>query len=498
MNRQPTLLIVDDEVRGLEALVRILDDDFEVRTATNARDAEQILEREWINIVLCDQRMPETTGVEFLTKVRQQWPDVVRMILSGYTDAEDIIQGVNEAGIYQYITKPWHPDSLLLTLKNAAHLFKLQRENELLNIELKRNPDLLEQKISDKRKQLKRQHRSNDGIVRAEGSPMDLVCAKVNRVSPYDVTVLLSGESGTGKELCARALHYNSLRADKPFVVENCAALPDELLESELFGYKRGAFTGAVEDRAGLFERADGGTIFLDEIGEVSPAFQVKLLRVLQEGEVRPLGCAQRRNVDVRIIAATNKDLEVEVRAGRFRQDLYYRLSTIAIHLPPLRDRKMDIPPIAHALLQSAMRSLNKQVEGFTSEALACMQTYQWPGNVRELQNEIQHMLVMSNETTLGADLLTARVLRAAPHEDEAQLDQLASLDGTLKERIESIEARILRESLIRHRWNKSRAARDLGLSRVGLRSKLERYGLEQITEVDECCGEDSGREVGL
>jgi len=480
MNRQPSLLIVDDEVRGLEALVRILEEDFEVRTATNAREAEQILEREWINIVLCDQRMPETTGVEFLTKVRRQWPDVIRMILSGYTDAEDIIQGVNEAGIYQYITKPWHPDSLLLTLKNAAHLFRLQRENELLNVELKRNPDLLEKKVSDKRQQLKQQHHCDDGIVRAGDSPMNTVCDKVNRVSPYDVTVLLSGESGTGKELCARALHYNSLRGDKPFVVENCAALPDELLESELFGYKRGAFTGAVEDRAGLFERADGGTIFLDEIGEVSPAFQVKLLRVIQEGEIRPLGCARRLNVDVRIIAATNKDLEAEVRAGRFRQDLYYRLSTIGIHLPPLRDRKMDIPPIANALLQSAMRALNKQVEGFSDEALACMQAYHWPGNVRELQNEIQHMLVMSNEPELGADLLSPRVLQATPGDEGETQEPLSTLEGSLKDRIESIEARILRESLIRHRWNKSRAARDLGLSRVGLRSKLERYGLEQ------------------
>jgi two-component system response regulator HupR/HoxA len=295
------------------------------------------------------------------------------------------------------------------------------------------------------------------------------------------VTVLLSGESGTGKELCARSLHYNSLRGDKPFVVENCAALPDELLESELFGYKRGAFTGAVEDRAGLFERADGGTMFMDEIGEVSPAFQVKLLRVLQEGEIRPLGSAHSRHVDVRIIAATNKDLEAEVRAGRFRQDLYYRLSTICINLPPLRERKMDIPPIANALLQAAIKSLGKEVDGFTDEALACMQAYHWPGNVRELQNEIHHMLVMTDEPVLGADLLSPRVLRAAPKEDEAELHQFAALDGSLKQRVEQIEAAILRETLIRHRWNKSQAARDLGLSRVGLRSKLERYGLEKV-----------------
>ncbi len=484
MTQLPTLLLVDDEVRGLEALSRILDDEFEIFTATNAQEAEAILAREWIQLILCDQRMPETTGVEFLTRVREQWPDAVRMILSGYTDAEDIIQGINQAGIYQYITKPWHPDSLLLTLKNAAHAYELQRENELLNLELKKAPSILEQRVSDKKAALKQQHRSDDGIIRAKGSPMDVVCSKVARVSPFDITVLLAGESGTGKELCARALHYNSLRGDKPFVVENCAALPDELLESELFGYKRGAFTGASEDRAGLFERAHGGTIFLDEIGEVSPAFQVKLLRVLQEGEVRPLGCASSRKVDVRVIAATNKNLETEVRAGRFRQDLYYRLSTITIGLPPLRDRKADIAPIAEVLLSQAMSTLGKTVQGFTDEAIACMQTYHWPGNVRELQNEIRHMLVMSDEKQLGADLLSPKVLRAAPAEAESEMAAFADLDGTLKERVESMEVRILRETLIRHRWNKSQAARDLGLSRVGLRSKLERYSLEKVEQL--------------
>ena len=486
MSALPTLLVVDDEVRGLEALQRILEDDFNVITATNVKQAETILEREWIQLLLCDQRMPETTGVQFLTRVRKLWPDVVRMILSGYTDAEDIIQGINEAGIYQYITKPWHPDSLLLTLKNAAHLFNLQRENELLNIELKRTPEALEQRISSKRERLRKQYQCEDDIVRAPGSPMERVCAKVQRVAPYDVTVLLSGESGTGKELCARALHYNSLRWDKPFVVENCAALPDELLESELFGYKRGAFTGAVEDRAGLFERADGGTIFLDEIGEVSAAFQVKLLRVLQEGEIRPLGCAQRRKVDVRVIAATNRELEAEVRAGRFRQDLYYRISSFTIGLPPLRERASDIPLLANTILRETAKQFGKAARKFTDEALACMQAYHWPGNVRELQNQIKHMLVMGDGEVLGAELLAARIVMAVPGGEESESESLSDFDGSLKQRIETIEARILREVLIRHRWNKSRAARELGLSRVGLRSKLERYALERVDRLQE------------
>jgi two-component system response regulator HupR/HoxA len=313
---------------------------------------------------------------------------------------------------------------------------------------------------------------------------MNQVCEKIRRVSPYDVTVLLAGESGTGKELAARALHYNSPRWDKPFVVENCGALPDELLESELFGYKKGAFTGAVEDRDGLFQRANGGTVFLDEIGEVSPAFQVKLLRVLQEGEIRPLGSSQTRRVDVRVIAATNRNLENEVREGRFREDLYYRLATVTVQLPALRERPVDIPLIANAILDTAMTNLGKQVAGFTSEAIACMQSYHWPGNVRELQNEIQHMLVMAEGDQLGAELLSPRVLHAIPEASEEDLPLTGLLEGTLKERVELLEARILKETLIRNRWNKSRAAKELGLSRVGLRSKLERYGLEKVENI--------------
>ncbi len=484
MSSRPTVLIVDDEVRSLETLERILEDEFDIKTADNVTDARKILEAEWVQIILCDQRMPEISGVEFLKQVREQWPEVIRMIISGYTDSEDIISAVNEAGIYQFVTKPWHPDSLILLLKNAAELFDLQRKNEILSVELKMSPSRLQSSVVEKRKSLRDDYSCDDQIVRSDESCMNQVCEKIRRVSPYDISVLLTGESGTGKELAARALHYNSHRWDQPFVVENCGALPDELLESELFGYKKGAFTGAVEDRAGLFERATGGTVFLDEIGEVSPAFQVKLLRVLQEGEIRPLGSSQTRQVDVRVIAATNRDLEQEVREGRFREDLYYRLATVRVQLPALRERKMDIPLIAKSILQSSMQQLGKQVVGFTDETLACMQAYHWPGNVRELQNEIRHMLVMTESDQLSADLLTPRVLQAAPEEDEADLKVMNDLEGTLKERVESLEARILKECLIRNRWNKSQAAKELGLSRVGLRSKLERYGLEKVEQL--------------
>ncbi|MFA5951801.1 MAG: sigma-54 dependent transcriptional regulator [Hyphomicrobium sp.] len=482
MTALPTILIVDDEQRSLESLERILEDCFDVHTAASAEEAEIILEREWVQVILCDQRMPQVTGVEFLETVRDRWPEVVRMIISGYTDSEDIIRSINDAGIYQYITKPWQPESLILSLKNATRLFDLQRQNELLAVELNMSSERAESVVEGKKRELKAHYNRDDGIIRSPDSPMNEVCDRVSRIAPYDVSVLVTGESGTGKELVARSLHYNSLRWNKPFVVENCAAMPSELLESELFGHKRGAFTGAVEEHVGLFQRADGGTVFLDEIGEVSPAFQVKLLRVLQEGEIRPVGSRQTRKVDIRVIAATNRDLETEVRAGRFREDLYYRLSAVTVHLPALRDRRIDIPILARVLLEKGKKQLGKVVSGLSEEAIACMMAYHWPGNVRELQNEIQQLLVMGpDKGEIGADLLSTRILRAAPGDVEEEIDLLGSLDGTLRERVESVEARIIRETLIRHRWNKSRSAKELGLSRVGLRSKLERYGLEKI-----------------
>jgi two-component system, NtrC family, response regulator HupR/HoxA len=317
---------------------------------------------------------------------------------------------------------------------------------------------------------------------------MDAVCAQIARVAPYDIPVLLTGESGTGKELLARALHYNSPRADQPFVAENCGAMPDQLLESELFGHEKGAFTGAVCARIGLFEQAGGGTIFLDEIGDTSPAFQVKLLRVLQEREVRPLGANRRRQVDVRVVAATNRDLEREIREGRFRADLYYRLAGIRVHLPTLRERPMDIPAIALGILDEACRTFAKRVHGFTDEALECLAAYRWPGNVRELQNEVQRLVVLADGPMIGADLLDGRILRAVPvpasdpggleAEDGCEAPGALPPSGLLKDRVEALEARVLRETLIRHRWNKTQAADELGLSRVGLRSKMERYGL--------------------
>ena len=285
MTAHATVLIVDDEVRSLESLRRVLCEDFEVICAHNAAEAEAVLTGEMVQVILCDQRMPGESGVEFLKRAREQWPDTVRMIISGYTDSEDIIAGVNEAGIYRYITKPWHPDKLLATVREAAQLFHLQRESGIVFVDAKPSHDGLQRALGERRRSERRMYEFNR-IVHVPESPIRPVIALAQRAAEYDISVLITGASGTGKELLARAIHHGSARAEEAFVVENCGALPDELLESELFGCKKGAFTGAYQDRIGLFEVADGGSIFLDEIGETSPAFQVKLLRVLQEGEI--------------------------------------------------------------------------------------------------------------------------------------------------------------------------------------------------------------------
>ncbi|RKZ70237.1 MAG: sigma-54-dependent Fis family transcriptional regulator [Gammaproteobacteria bacterium] len=481
----PSILVLDDEQRSLESIQRILDDQFDVHIANTISQAEDILQREWIQVLLCDQRMPEMTGVEFTEKIRDEYPDIIRMIISGFAESEDIIDAVNKGGIYQYITKPWHPDELVTKLNNAVDLFRLQRENAQLSVELKLKPDTINAAMIKKRQALKARYDWDQGIVRSPDSCMNDICDLIRNVAAFDVSVLLTGESGTGKELCARALHYNSLRQDKIFIAENCGALPDELLESELFGHKRGAFTGANEDRIGMFELASGGTIFLDEIGETSPAFQVKLLRVLQENEIRPLGSNTRRSIDVRIIAATNRNLEDDIKTGKFRQDLYYRLATFAVEIPPLRKRREDIMPLAISILNESMEQMGKHVKGISEEALDCFKSYQWPGNVREMQNEIKRMLVLGQKDYLGSELVSEHILHATPDESLADMTILNSVTGTLKERVETLEARILKETLIRLSWNKTRAAEELGLSRVGLRSKLERYGLEKNSNIE-------------
>ena len=467
-----TVLVVDDELRSLETLRRTLEEDFTVFTALSAEEGELIMGREFVHIVLSDQRMPGTSGVEFLRRVRAQWPETVRLILSGYTDAEDIIAGINEAGIWQYLLKPWHPDQLLLTLKSAAELWRLQQENQRLSLELRDSPEQLVRQVASRRGRI-RARSGFDRLTRATDSPLNKLCELAQKIAGHELSVLVTGESGTGKELLARAIHYTSERAERPFVVENCGAMPDTLLEAELFGHKRGAFTGAHEDRIGLFQQADGGTLFLDEIGDTSPAFQVKLLRALQEGEVRPVGSPRSVPVDVRIIAATNRDLEADVASGRFRQDLYYRIAGITFHMPSLRERPQDIPLIVAGMFKESALAGRR----FSAEAMKCLVAHRWPGNVRELQNEVLRALALGDGDVLDADLFSAGV-----HQSAAFITAAApgfDPDGaTLKELLDQVEAQVIDAALRRHRGNKTRVAEELGLTRVGLRMKLSRLGL--------------------
>ena len=475
----PTVLVVDDEVRSQDALRRTLDEDFTIFTASSADEARGLLQRQPVSVILCDQRMPGLTGVNFLKEVREQWPDTVRIVISGYTDSEDIIAGINEAGIYQYILKPWSPDHLLESVRNAVAAQVLQRQTSRLDLELRTSTRVLRQRTAH---QMAQAHSSFgfDRIVRAPGSPLDGVCAMAARAARYDIPVLVLGESGTGKELLARAVHYASPRSGGPFVVENCAAIPDSLLESELFGHKRGAFTGAFEDHPGLFQRGHGGTVFLDEIGETSPAFQVKLLRVLQEGEVRPVGGVRPVPVDVRIVAATHRQLEQRVREGLFREDLYYRIAGISITVPPLRERVTDIPPIAHQMALDVATELGHPGATLPDETLACLLAYPWPGNIRELRNEIARAMALHDGAALSPAAFSPRVLQGRSAGAANDLTAAVPQSGTLGERLDVIESMLLRETLLRHRWNKTRAATELGLSRVGLRAKMQRFGLDK------------------
>jgi two-component system, NtrC family, response regulator HupR/HoxA len=470
--RPVTVLVVDDEPRALETLRRTLEDEFEIFTAGSGDEGLQVLEQECVQVVVSDQRMPGMSGVEFLRTVRGRWPDTIRMILSGYTESEDIIRGINEAGIWQYLLKPWRPDQLLLTLQGAAQLWRLQQENQRLTLELRGSPEQLSQRVAVLR-QRARARGGFDALTRAAESPLNALCVLAEKVASHDLAVLVTGESGTGKELLARAIHYGSPRADGPFVVENCGALPDTLLESELFGHKKGAFTGATESRIGLFQQADGGTLFLDEIGDTSPAFQVKLLRALQEGEIRPLGSPRPIAVDVRLIAATHRDLEADVAAGRFREDLYYRIAGVTLHVPPLRERPEDVAPIAEGLL----RAHGTADACLSARALACLRAYAWPGNVRELQNEMRRALALADGPELGAELFTPRVREAAA---AAVPVESSVASGVLRHHVERVEAQLIRDAMERHHGNKTRVADELGLTRVGLRMKLAKLGLTE------------------
>ncbi len=487
MNTSPTLLLVDDEEHALAAMRMALEDDFDCLTALTAEEATRLMEENFVHAIFCDHRMPGKTGVEFLAEVRDRWPETVRIIITGYTETNDMIAAINDAGIYQLLTKPWHPDQLMMAAKNAAQLFQLSREHDRLSLEMRFIGKTAETKVEARRRDL-REGFGFERVLRTPNSPMNATIELARQVASFDVPVLITGEAGTGKDHMARAMHYASLRSDQSFYELNCAGLPDDVLMLELLGAKKGALSGTPSNKIGLLQKASRGTLFLNGIDTLSPQMQLVLLRVATEGSFEPIGGTETLTTNTRLMAGSHTDLAPALADGRFRTDLYFALATTELALPPLRARLEDLEILTRHMLGDLAAEHSKPVEGLTNLALEFLGNYDWPGNLPELQNELTRMLILSQEPKLGPELISRHILQADPsvsaRPDPGEAVLLAG-EGTLKDRIEAMEARILRETLTRLKWNKSRAAEELGLSRVGLRSKLDRYGVHQPGKIN-------------
>jgi two-component system, NtrC family, response regulator HupR/HoxA len=458
---RPTVLIVDDEPRVLDALEAILAADFLVVRASGGDEALAVLQRQAVAVILTDHRMPGMTGVELLRRSQDIAPDAIRIVLTAYTDVDSLMEAINTGRIYHFIAKPWDPNELLVVVRRAVERHELARENARLKDELELACNAMQRDASAARERPL-------SLEKLVGSQTGLRAAVElsRRVLESDTTVLLLGETGTGKELFARLIHENGPRRTARFVAQNCGALAESLLESELFGHARGAFTGATGERKGLFEEADGGTIFLDEVGEMPTPMQLRLLRVLQEGEIRRVGTSSDRKVNVRVIAATNADLEAEVSGGRFRKDLYYRLNVFPIRLPALRERSEDIPALADYFLRLYRQRARRAVPSISPEALRCLRGYPFPGNVRELENEIERALALADDgRPIGAEHLSDRI---------RQTGDTPATSLTLNEAIERLKVRMIDDAL-RECGSKTRAAERLGLSRQSLQQMLRR-----------------------
>lgn len=452
------LLVVDDEKEILRSLNLTFMDEYEVFMASSGAEALQILKRQRIALVIADQRMPEMTGAELLEKVLEIDPRIIRIILTGYTDTGSLIQAINRGHIYQYITKPWERHELRILVKRAVESYELALENQRLLKELQAANERLKDENVFLKDKVSKEFRCADII--GKSPVMQRVFDLVNKVVDNSATVLLTGETGTGKTLLACYIHHHGPRKDKLFIEQNCGTLPETLLESELFGHRRGSFTGASQDRKGLFEVADGGTLFLDEIGEMSSALQVKLLQVLQEGRFRRVGDNEFRQVDVRIIAATNKDLRIEVQNGRFRADLFYRINVFPICIPPLRERIDDIPLLVDHCLRKYRGKLNNQITGLSEEALESLCGYDYPGNVRELENLIERALILST----GIQIEAGEWLPAAP------------VNNSSSSRLEQFERAEIERLLELHQGSLNLVAKELGISRTTLWRRLKDY----------------------
>ncbi|NOX38855.1 MAG: sigma-54-dependent Fis family transcriptional regulator [Calditrichaeota bacterium] len=472
-NRRYTVLAVDDEQGILHAIQRILRRDYEVILSSSPLSALEVIRKQPVAVLLVDQRMPEMTGVEFLRQARDIQPDAVRILITGYSDIDATIRAINEGQIFYYIQKPWEPDELRLIVRRAIEHYQLKKDNERLLEELRQANERLAAENLLLQREMEAEY-TFDHII-GKSPAMQKVFHLLKKVIPTDVTVLITGETGTGKELVARAIHYNGPRKHKMFVSQNCASLPETLLESELFGHVKGAFTGATRDKKGLFELADGGTIFLDEIGETSPEFQKRLLRVLQEGEIHPVGSEKAIHVNVRVISATNRDLARAVQEGKFREDLFYRLNVFPIHLPPLRERREDIPELVYHFIRKYSLKMGKRITGIHPEALQRLRDYDYPGNVRQLENIIERAIVLADDgMAITPDLIEFPEIHTT---DGAPFNGQGALQ--LKERVEQMERYFIERALQKNRGNISQTARELGLSRMGLHKKLQRYRID-------------------
>lgn len=451
----PRILVVDDEESVCQMLRDVLEaEGYVVFTALHALEARQCLEEEEVNAILVDVRMPDVDGLELLTRLRETGYEVPVILMTAYGSSDTAIQAMKQ-GAFDYVLKPFNIEELLLTLNKAVEV------------------DQMAQQIGALRRELAGE--APDEELAGRSPAMLEVYKQIGKFADTDYTVLITGETGTGKEVVAGELHRNSSRHKGPFIRINCAAIPENLLESELFGHERGAFTGATGRKLGKFELAEGGTILLDEISEMSPAMQAKLLRVLQEKDFERIGGTATIKVDARIIAATNRDLAQMVRDGMFREDLYYRLNVVTIRMPPLRERKEDIPLLANHFIQQAARRLAKQVQGWAPEALDLLRGYDWPGNVRELKNVCERAVVMARGPLISTEDLPASL------QPEWQSAAGPARDGTtLREIMEDVERSVILRALREHDYNRTKTAQSLGINRRTLYAKLKQYGLDE------------------
>ena len=450
MNK-PTILIADDEKNTREGLARALQRHYAVLLAEDGRRALELLEQRPVDVVLSDVRMPGMDGLTLLARALARQPQPLVILLTAYGTVEIAVEAIKR-GAYDFLTKPVNLDQLDLKLKQALRSREVEVENRVLREQLDEKFGL-------------------ENIL-GNSAPMQEVFDTIRQVAPTRATVLVEGESGTGKELVARAIHQLSPRAKGPFVPIHCAALSKTLLESELFGHEKGAYTGATEQRPGRFEMADGGTLFLDEIGEIDPAVQVKILRVLEEHKFERVGSSTTMEVDVRLLAATNRDLKQMVADGKFREDLFYRLYVVNIHLPPLRERGSDIPVLAQHFLQEFAKENQKAVTGLTPDALDLLTAYQWPGNVRELRNVMERMVVLARNEKLTVRDLPANIRELTGGGKPAG----GALAGNLT--MEAAEKQLMIQALKQHDGNRTLAAKQLGISRRTFHRKLNEYGL--------------------